>query len=172
MAKDFTTAAKAAAASDDDEDVIEFSITTPITVMVDGEMVTKKQTDTFWARYPTDTQIALYSASFGDDGKDLNMMGATIQFLRDVLEKDSYTRMMDKLHDRDDPTEVETLQEILEYLFEEVAARPTVLSSDSSPSPRPGGQRLTDHLPAKASTRSPSRRVASSISSTRGSSKG
>jgi len=166
--KDFTTAAQAAG-QDEEEDDIGFTITSPI-LQPDGSY--KNVKEEFWSLMPTPEQLALYMAAFSDDGKEVNMMAATIQFLRDVVEKPSYDRLMEKLRDRKDPTQIETLQEILEYLFEQVADRPTVPSSGSSPSRRPAGRKSMDHLPAKASTRSPSRRAASSTTSTRGSSSG
>lgn len=147
--KDFVVAAQRAS-EDEDDDFIEFSLSMP-----DGKK------ELFYSLYPTPEQLALYSAAFGEDSKDINIMNATVTFCRDVMEKPSYDRLMEKLHDRDDPTNINTLQQVLEYLFEESAARPTKPSSDSAPSPVRAGARSTAASPARASTRSRSTRSAS-----------
>lgn len=140
---------------DVDAEVLEFSI--------NGEKDRPYQ-----AYVPTEDQIALFAAAFGDDAKEANVMSSTMDFLRNVLVKESYHEIRARIADRNDPVGIETMQQILEWIFEEFAGFPTQPSSGSTSSRRPGGEKLTDHLPPKAQTRSRSPRGASATSSTRG----
>lgn len=157
MGRDFQLAA-VEAKTDDEEVWIDFRLPSK-----DG-----KTMEEFFSRFPDATQIALYYAAFGQDATASDTMNATVQFLRDVLWEQSYTTIMRRLHDRKDGVTLDVLQQVLEYLFEEVAGRPIQPSSASSPSRTPGGPTSTAKPRPTAQTRSRSPRPASATTSAPG----
>lgn len=146
MSKDFTTAV-VAEQREEDEEWIDFTI---------------NKSEPYFARYPTTAQLALYTAAFAEGATGSDTMNATLKFLQDIMYEPSYKDLIRRLRDRNDPVTLDTLQEILEFLFETVAARPTPPASTSSSSPKPGGQKSTAPTRPAASTRSRSRPPGSS----------
>ncbi len=122
--------------------------------------------ETYEALVPTEDQVIIYMSYF--DESTVVRLGATRKFMRDVFGEDDANYLLERVADRNDPLDFDTVTQILRGIVEEATARPTRPSTGSTASRRPGGRPLTDHLPPKAQTRSSSRRVASATSSTPG----
>lgn len=119
---------------------------------------------------PTETQIAIYLASYADG--NVQMLNATLKFMETIFGEEDAVYLKGRMNERSDPFSLDTLSEIILGLIQEVnGGRPTRRSTGSTSSRRPGGPKLTDHLPPKASTRSRSPRNVSATSSTPGASK-
>jgi hypothetical protein len=126
--KEFTVAAKAQA--DEDAEVeapIEFKI---------GEEV-------FRAYRPTAGQIAVMTSRMDDLSTDMEKLAAIIDFFVGCLDKESNRILSRKLMDRDDPFEMEDVNDILSWLMEQWSGRPTQPSSASARSPRTNGRKST-----------------------------
>lgn len=172
MGDQFRTAAKAAAASDEDDDVgdgtpdpnthVEFYLE-PDGSVTQAREASAEAEGPFYSVYPDETQLALFSGAFADDTKMVNIVGETIAFLRAVLTpfNGGWPRLKERMYDQKDLVDIETLQAVIERVFEEVAGRPTPPSSGSTSSRASGGRRSTGSSRAATSTRSRSPRVGS-----------
>jgi hypothetical protein len=113
--KSFTTANDAVPESAfEDAEPIEFDI--------DGEP--------FIAYPPTGGQLALVMASAGKHSKTVDRVVATIDFLDSLLDEEGQERIRERLMDRNDPFDLEQVEDILDYLVKEWSARPTKQPSD------------------------------------------
>lgn len=120
-----------------------------------------KHAQKFYFEPPSTTQIALYTASFGSNPTEMTAMGATMDFLKEVFEPESYDSLIARLKDRNDWLEFDDVPGLIRAIVESATARPTRPSSGSTSTQKPGGRRLTDHLPPQEQTRSRSTRSAS-----------
>lgn len=153
---DFKTDAKNA---EDDDELIELNISDS----------TGRNTETYLVYSPTETQIALYLASYGEG--NLQLLAATKEFLYLMFgdeAKSDADFLLARLKDRHDAFEIGTLTHIILGLIEASTGRPTRPSTGSTQSQRPGGRRLMDKQLPKAQTRSRSVPAASTTSSTPG----
>lgn len=157
--KDFRAAVDDVEETDDDGVGVEFTIAGK--GLDDGR--------SYLAFVPTSTQIGVYAASFGEDNTEVEQLAATLDFLRHTMEPESFLHIKRRLQDRNDKqVTIGVISQVLEYLFEEITARPTPPSSSSSSPRRTAGARSTAASPGGASTRSRSPRAASATTSTRG----
>lgn len=147
--KSFVTAAREENA---DQDVLH-----PFQLVSSDE----KGVEQFEAMAPTESQIAIFAASFATDAPDKDRMGAVLEFLRGAVEKTSFSRIRERLLDRKDPLDFSVLVDISGWLMELTTDFPTQPSSDSTKSPVSTGGRSTGRAPSKASTRSSSALAAS-----------
>jgi hypothetical protein len=121
--KEFSTALKAV--TEDPEAPLEFKI--------DGQTVS--------AYRPTDGQIAVLMASLGRHTAESTKVAGVIDFFVATLDDESYNYVVNRLLSRDDPLDLEPIQEVIEWLIEEWSGRPTPKPSGSTRSQRTGGQR-------------------------------
>jgi hypothetical protein len=124
----------------------------PITFTVDGEE--------FTAHPPTPGQLALIMAAQTSRSMT-ERIAAIIDFMDCLLDESGQERFRDRLMDRDDPFDVEQVQEVISGLMEEWTARPTQRSSDSSSSQASTGRSSTVKRRSGATTSSTSRSVGS-----------
>lgn len=141
MGKEFHTAAKERQAEEQGDDG-------SVSFKIDGKEAT--------AYRPTETQIALFSASFGRDATESDRTAALKDFLADTLDTTTYRNILARMRDRDDPFGFAEAMEILEWVMELFTDFPSAPSSDSTPSPKATGGRSTARAPGKGSTRSTS----------------
>jgi hypothetical protein len=97
---------------------------------------------------PNDGQIAMLLASTSRYTKFETRLAGMIDFMVGTMDDDSREYVVARLMDRDDEFGMEQMEEILEWMVEEWVARPTQPPSDSSPSPKNDGERLTEPTPA------------------------
>jgi hypothetical protein len=143
MPREFTTAARKA--SEDDDKAIEF--------LVDGV--------TMHAYRPEPGQLAVMMASFASYSTVIEKTAGIINFFVGVLDEESHQILVGRLLDRTDPFDLEQVEEIMEWMVEEWAGRPTQPLSASTQSQRNGGRRSTASAPRTGSTRSSSTPIAS-----------
>lgn len=115
--REFTTAAREhAAAAIDGAGPLQFTL--------DGEE--------FVINPPTPGQVAIIMAEqSGDTGRQI---ASVIDFLDAILDEAGKRRFRDRLLDRDDPFDLEQVQEIIEWAMDEWSSRPTTSSKGSSSS--------------------------------------
>lgn len=130
--KQFVTAARQAAPTAiDGAEPIEFDL--------DGEQ--------FTAYPPTTGQMALVME--GQSSHDIGRrIAAVINFMDSLLDTRGQSRFRQRLMDRDDPFELEQVQEIVDWLLEEWTGNPTESPSGSSRSRRSTGRRSTATAPS------------------------
>jgi hypothetical protein len=126
--REFTTAARQTAPS-----AIEGA--EPITFKVDGEE--------FTAYPPTAGQLALVTAAQSEYTPAVERVKALIDFLDGLLDEHGRERFRERLLDRDDPFDFDTVEGVIEWAMEEWSARPTQSPSGSTPSQRRTGPRST-----------------------------
>lgn len=143
--KEFKTAAREAAGIDDAEEVIEF--------VVDDE--------TWRAHKPTEGQVAWLMANMTDYVKAEEQAAASINFFVGLFDQETRRIIAHRLMDREDPFDLQQIQEITEYLVEEWSSRPTKSPSDYMPSQQNGGRRSTGSVRRVGSTHSDSPQRAS-----------
>lgn len=114
-------------AAGEDTTLIEFS--------VDGKMCN--------AYRPTSGQIAVYMATAGRHATREDNIAGVVDFFAGVLDRGSRDYLIRRLMDREDPFEVEQVEEIISYLIEEWSGRPTEQASDSHKSPPSTGTSST-----------------------------
>jgi hypothetical protein len=142
--KEFTTAAKAAV-SDDDDAVVEFT--------VDGLEVKAYQ--------PSSGQMAMVYQALSDYNSDQRKVAGIIDFFFGLLDENVQQVLGKRLLSREDPFDLDQVTEILSWLVEEWAGRPTQSSSGSTRSPTPIGPKSTATSRNGGSTRSRSPSTAS-----------
>lgn len=79
----------------------------------------------------------------------------------ELMDTDTRKHLRRRLRSRTDAFDIPDIMNIIEWLVEEAAARPTTPPSGSTRSPGPTGQRSTGRARQRASTRSPSARTGS-----------
>lgn len=121
--KEFTTALRAV--EDDPEAPMEFKL--------DGQVVK--------AYRPTDGQIAVLMASLGRHTAQSTKVAGVVDFFVATLDDDSYDYVVNRLLSREDPLDLNQVQEVIEWLIEEWSGRPIQKSSGSTRSRATGGQR-------------------------------
>ncbi len=146
--KEFKTATKAA--SSDNPEVLE-----PIEFTIDDTKVR--------AYPPSPGQLAMMFTAMGEYASEGRQVSGIIDFFFGLLDEDSHKDLGRRLMDRTDNFELEQLIEIMSWLMEEFAGRPTRPPSDSSQLPTPIGPKSTASARNGASTRS---RSASTVSAT------
>ena len=115
--KEFAVAAKSAP-----ESVIEGAKPLPI-----------KVGDSEWTLLPpTPGQMAMVMASQGGRADEADRVAGFVDFLYSILSTKEANEMRDRLMDRDDPFEWDTVEEIVAWAMEEWTARPTGKSSAST----------------------------------------
>lgn len=129
--KEFHTAAKEAAGKI--EDPLEFAI--------DGK--------TLRAYRPTEGQMAMLMMSLGRHTTESTKIAGAIDFFVSIMDQESYNYLADRLLSRDDPIDLEEVTEVVQWIIEEWAGRPTPRPSVSMPSPNSDGQNLTPDLLAQ-----------------------
>lgn len=143
MGIEFNVAAKAKVAeADPDEDVVE--------VPIDGKV--------YHARRPTTAQSALLSSSLskGDIGEVYTLIEAMMgRDARRHVERLVWNRQIE-FGDLVGGTDQNPDGGLIDMVFAEFAGRPTVPSTDSSPSRAAGGRRSTGRSPGRGSTGSTS----------------
>jgi hypothetical protein len=127
--KEFTTAAKAAAKQD--EDPLEFSL--------DGQ--------TLRAYRPTEGQFALLMAALSRHTNESTKVAGAIDFFVSIMDQESYVYLADRLQSRENPIALDEITEIVQWIVEEWAGRPTQPPSASTPSPSSDGLNSTPPTP-------------------------
>ena len=127
--REFTTAVEKSEAEED----------APVEFTIDGTKCTAYQ--------PSDGQFAMFMASTARHSSDHEQVAGIINFFLGLLDHDSATYVGAKLLDRDDAFGIKEVQEIMEYLSEEWAARPTRSPSGSTASPPSSGPSSTPLTP-------------------------
>jgi len=115
----------------------------------------------FKANKPTTTQVILLSATAAEDGTLRSLIASSLTFLDGIMLEDGYKRLRkliakgivshDLLIGGDDANE----SGLVDWIVSQVSdGRPTQSSTDSSPSPKKGGGKLTGRAPGKGSIQS------------------
>lgn len=97
---------------------------------------------------PEDGQIAMLLASTSRYTKFETRLAGMIDFMIGTMNDNSREYIVERLMNREDSFGMEDMEKILEWMVEEWVARPTQPPSDSSPSPKTDGARLTEPTPA------------------------
>lgn len=87
------------------------------------------------AQAPAAALLKIAAASASDDEDGANVMQATVDFLDSVLLEASREKFAERMSSADSPITLAQIGEIVKWLVEEYAGRPT-----DSPSPSPAGQ--------------------------------
>ena len=90
---------------------------------------------------PTDGQIAILMASIGRHTTESTKIAGVIDFFVATLDDESYNYVVNRLLSRDDPLELEQVQEVIEWMIEEWSGRPIKKPSASTRSQQNGGQK-------------------------------
>jgi len=101
---------------------------------------------------PTPAQFAVFMSSQAESRESQDHVAGVIDFFDGLLEEEARRTFRRRLLDRDDPFDFDMVQEIMEWLVEEWAARPTKPSSDSPSSRTTTGPRSTAKRRSTAST--------------------
>jgi len=123
--KEFTTAAKEAAGQA--EDPVEFSL--------DGQVL--------HAYRPTEGQLALLMMALGRHTTETTKIAGAVDFFVSICDQPSYTYLADRLQSRENPIALEEIAEVVQWIIEEWAGRPTPSPSGSTPSHRRDGLNST-----------------------------
>jgi hypothetical protein len=123
--KEFTTAAKEA--TGESEDPVVFSI----------------DEKTLRAYRPTEGQLAMLMMSLARHNSEATKIAGAIDFFVSIMDQESYTYLADRLQSRDNPIALEEITNVVQWLIEEWAGRPTPSPSASTPSPNSDGQNST-----------------------------
>ena len=107
----------------------------PIEFDVDGET---------WTAYPpTAGQLALIMAAQSEYSTPVERVRGMIDLLDSILDEEHRARYRERLMDREDTFEFDTVEAILEYLIEQWSARPPTKPADYLPSQRSTGKQST-----------------------------
>ena len=130
--REYITAAKVVA---DEEQGVEDGIT----FMVDGVECT--------AYTPEPGQVDFLMASNDRHTPMAQKIAGFINFFMAVMDEDTATHLSGRLLDRNDPFDVDQVENIFNDLMEEWGGRPTQSSTGSTPSRRTGGRKSTQRTP-------------------------
>lgn len=92
---------------------------------------------------PTPAQFAVFMSTQAESREVADRVAGVIDFFDGLLAEEARRTFRKRLLDRNDPFSFDTVQEIMEWLVEEWAARPTLPSSDLPPSRQSTGRRST-----------------------------
>lgn len=92
---------------------------------------------------PSPGQLAMMYSSLSDHARDEKRIAGVVDFFFGLLDSDQARILGARLLDRNDSFELEQITEIMGWLVEEWAARPTRPSSASSASPTSTGRKST-----------------------------
>jgi len=106
----------------------------------------------FIAYPPTGAQLALAMAAQAQHATMTERMRGLIDFLDGILDEEGQTRFRERLLDRNDPFDMNTVEAVILWLTEQWSALPTQQSSGSRASRRASGRRLTATPPSAAAT--------------------
>lgn len=126
--REFTTAVEKSEQTQEEADA-------PITFLLDGTEVRAYQ--------PSDGQFGMFMASTSKHSSEHESVAGIINFFLGLLDDESGRYVSAKLLDREDKFGILQVQEIMEYLAEEWAARPTQPPSGSTESPPSTGSPST-----------------------------
>ena len=113
-----------------------------------------------YAYPPSEGQLVLLMGLIGD--QEPQALAATVlDVFWQLLEPETATIVRRRLNDRSDSFGIANVMNIVQWLVEETAARPTQSSSASTPSRTTSGPRSTGTARKRASTRSTSPRTVS-----------
>jgi hypothetical protein len=104
------------------------------------------------ATRPTPAQVAYLTAALHKRAAIETQIAGAINFCMAIMDNDTSAYLSDKLLDSADPFDLENLQEIIQWLMEEWAGRPTQPSSDSSPTEDGSGSTSTPSSQAVATS--------------------
>lgn len=111
---------------------------------------------------PEAGQLAIMYSRMDDTlANDGEKIAAMIDFFMGLLDKESRRVLTRRLMDREDAFEMEDVSDIMNWLMEQWAGRPTQPSSVSTRSRSNGGRKSTVKQPVEGSTLSPSGSIAS-----------
>jgi hypothetical protein len=119
------------------------------------------RTDVFHATQPTEERMFLVAALIGDEDNMAAEATGLMELLRDILPPAEFRVLKERLADEEDSVDMETLQEVLEWLMEKWSTFPTEPSSASSKSPTSSGPKSTGRVRGQGSTHSASPSIAS-----------
>ena len=83
---------------------------------------------------PKDGQVAMLMARMGRHSSTQDKMAGIIDFFVEVLGREDHEYVVNRLLDREDPFGFGEVTDVMEYLMEEWAGRPTKPSRGSTPS--------------------------------------
>lgn len=154
--KEFETAL-AAASQEEDTASLDF-VVVEITEAEDGS---EQRVKVICHAYPpSEGQVLLLLAdAVGRNRGTQDKIAAIVDFMVDVLDKESHDYIVGRLLDRRDPFGVAQIEPIVMWMIEEWGGRPTKQPSDFAPSRKTGGQSSTRRT--SKSTSSASQRTAS-----------
>jgi hypothetical protein len=89
----------------------------------DGEVTVEKREVT--AHPPRDGQVAMMMARMGRHSSTSDKIAGIIDFFVDILDDEDHQYVVGRLMDRNDPFGIADVTDIMGYLVEEWAARPT-----------------------------------------------
>ena len=135
--KAFKTAAKREVDSEIFEDA------EPLAITIDD--------DEFTLLPPTGAQMALIIATMNEEDSRSQIAGV-VDFIDAVMEDADRHRFRKRLFKRNDPLDLEVVQDVISYCVGEWSGRPTESSDGSTPSPSSGGSRSTARRRSTAST--------------------
>lgn len=79
-------------------------------------------------------------------------IAGAVDFFVNIMDEESYRYLTDRLLSRVNPISLEEITAVVQWIIEEWSARPTLLRSDSSPSPSSDGPRSTPVLSESTSS--------------------
>lgn len=105
----------------------------PDSVIEGAEPLSIKVGSSKWTLLPpTPGQMAMVMASQGGRADESDRVAGFVDFLYSILSTQDANEMRDRLMDRDDPFEWDTVEDIISWAMEEWTARPTDKSSAST----------------------------------------
>lgn len=108
---------------------------------------------------PSDGQVMMFLGSIGKHATIADSVTGLVDFFFGMFDESDQAKFSRRLLDRKDPFDHRVITEIVETMLEDWTGRPTKLSTESSLSPRSGGQKSTART--RKSTSSVSRSTAS-----------
>lgn len=148
MTKNFELAAAGADGADEDEAALPFTIADDDTQL--------------WAYRPTQGQMVLLLGAAGSStADDSERAGQVLDVFWELLDEDTARHLRGRLASRHDTFGMQDILNIMQWLAEEAAARPTKPSLASLPSRATNGRTSTGGVQRVRSTRSRSAPVAS-----------
>lgn len=144
---------------EEDDKILEFTLPLYTRDEETGEILTTG-TKVYETYLPTETQIALYVGGLGAARSD-KQLAAVIQFMDSCFLPDSRALLRERMEDRRDPIGLQVMQDIIQWVVEEVSANPSTGSATSTPSRQPSGSASKATSRPKAQTRSRGARAGS-----------
>jgi hypothetical protein len=114
-----------------------------------------------YAYRPTEGQLVLLMGVMSEFESPEQQAATVLDVFWSLLDEETSSILRRRLRDRNDSFALRDIMNIIEWVVEETAARPTQSSLDSRPSRATSGHLSTGGAPRKARTRSSSRPIAS-----------